>query len=739
MPSCYLLRLRLVSLLLFFFGQILLAITEENSASRIFFSRLNPSRSSAHVGQGQKRGTREKRLRQRCERRTFGAFLFPADKERAPQAAVGISPCAFCVELRSLGGSRGGLRLCGTTGRGVVSRREGGRGLWRSSLSATSLSSSSDSYRGDEEREEERRRRLSGKRPVFERTDFSEHLWESHRTVRRAACIRRTVSSPEGEGELAFTSTSSFPHKRNMRVWLVSDIHTDYSDNLSWISRLNPEEYHNDIILVPGDISDRWDTLLHTLRLLLERFAHVVFVPGNHDLWIARDNSKTRPSSRQFDTSVEKLRAILSECDRMGVITRPTRFTWRGAPPPEADPSADGSFWIVPLLSWYHSSFDEEPDVPFDVPAANKVVMDFPCCTWPDHLLGGRASSEASKELREGGGVKEGAEGGTETAKKKNPVEENEDDERSDDDERIAKFFDRLNDERMNESRKAVLERSSQARRGGDTLDNASGREGGESHMRVSAAPKGFDFETASSWWEIDSTVEPVISCSHFLPRQELLPEKRYLMFPNLPKAVGSKFLRSRVDSLKPDLHVFGHTHFGWDMEIEGIRYIQAALAYPHERARREMTLNLSPSSFPSGAHGEQPRPLLIWESGRFAEKYHPHWCVKYERHARDPANVDLAPWVAPHYERRQQLQQQRAQSVEAADRGVRSDGGREGAATTGRQREAASAESVEDQEEERRQRVREEEIEMHKELKKREEQIRRQRDEAAAEKQNST
>jgi hypothetical protein len=35
-------------------------------------------------------------------------------------------------------------------------------------------------------------------------------------------------------------------------------------------------------------------------------------------------------------------------------------------------------------------------------------------------------------------------------------------------------------------------------------------------------------------------------------------------------KAVGSDFLWRRLQSLQPDLHVFGHSHFAWDAELEG-------------------------------------------------------------------------------------------------------------------------------------------------------------------------
>jgi hypothetical protein len=50
----------------------------------------------------------------------------------------------------------------------------------------------------------------------------------------------------------------------------------------------------------------------------------------------------------------------------------------------------------------------------------------------------------------------------------------------------------------------------------------------------------------------------------HAVHRLELLPEKRFLFFPNLAKVVGSTMLGERVAQLRPDVHIFGHTHFGW-------------------------------------------------------------------------------------------------------------------------------------------------------------------------------
>lgn len=116
---------------------------------------------------------------------------------------------------------------------------------------------------------------------------------------------------------------------------------------------------------------------------------------------------------------------------------------------------------------------------------------------------------------------------------------------------------------------------------------------------------------------------------SHFLPREELLPEKRFLFIPSLPKASGSAFLGARVASLRPAMHCFGHTHFGWDMTLDnGTRYVQAALCNPSERLSRWHTLAI-------GAFGRDG-PLLIWSAGGgLVPKMTCRWSGFYEHHER--------------------------------------------------------------------------------------------------------
>lgn len=75
----------------------------------------------------------------------------------------------------------------------------------------------------------------------------------------------------------------------------------------------------------------------------------------------------------------------------------------------------------------------------------------------------------------------------------------------------------------------------------------------------------------------------PVISFSHFLPRPDLLPSIDFLHFKGLSKVAGSILLERQIRKLNSKIHVFGHSHINCDVQINGIRYLQRALAYPQE------------------------------------------------------------------------------------------------------------------------------------------------------------
>ncbi|DBB02386.1 TPA: hypothetical protein ACH3X3_011389 [Trebouxia sp. C0006] len=200
-----------------------------------------------------------------------------------------------------------------------------------------------------------------------------------------------------------------------------------------------------------------------------------------------------------------------------------------------------------------------------------------------------------------------------------------------------------------------------------------------------------FDKQNKTGWQELLQQRQgcDVISLAHFLPHQALLPEKRYLFYPNLAKAAGSEPLAHRLRALQPDVNIFGHTHFSWDATIEGIRHIQAPLCGPSERRRRPRSLTfeqLTPlgpmdrSSTIPNPPGFDPvkadwLPIQIYESdayksrmgkaGDAADRWQAlqhgymcpplgaHWSEYYSHHMREPDNVQMAPWVAGMYERR--------------------------------------------------------------------------------------
>uniref|UniRef100_A0A7S0B3H3 Uncharacterized protein n=1 Tax=Pyrodinium bahamense TaxID=73915 RepID=A0A7S0B3H3_9DINO len=130
-----------------------------------------------------------------------------------------------------------------------------------------------------------------------------------------------------------------------------------------------------------------------------------------------------------------------------------------------------------------------------------------------------------------------------------------------------------------------------------------------------------------------------VLTFSHFLPCLQVNPEKRYLYQPMLAKAVGSTYLKERVEKLRPDMHIFGHTHLGFDMVVDGVRFLQAPLAYPTERDARATTVAVG--QFPI----QDPRPCLVWDSiAGWVPPYRGAWSEYYIRYGRCPEVTNILP-----------------------------------------------------------------------------------------------
>ncbi len=120
-----------------------------------------------------------------------------------------------------------------------------------------------------------------------------------------------------------------------MRIFAISDVHVDYAENMDLLQALCGSGHLRDTLLLAGDATDDLARLARLLRVVRDRFAHVFFVTGNHELWVRRG---------QPGDSVAKFEKILRLCADLGVGTSPAKV--RSGP---ADPGA----WVVPLFSWY--------------------------------------------------------------------------------------------------------------------------------------------------------------------------------------------------------------------------------------------------------------------------------------------------------------------------------------------------------------------------------------------------
>ncbi|MBV8930798.1 MAG: metallophosphoesterase, partial [Mycobacteriaceae bacterium] len=67
-------------------------------------------------------------------------------------------------------------------------------------------------------------------------------------------------------------------------LWAVSDLHVGHTGNKPVTESLYPSS-PDDWLIVAGDVAERSDDIRWSLDLLRRRFAKVIWVPGNHELW----------------------------------------------------------------------------------------------------------------------------------------------------------------------------------------------------------------------------------------------------------------------------------------------------------------------------------------------------------------------------------------------------------------------------------------------------------------------
>jgi len=125
------------------------------------------------------------------------------------------------------------------------------------------------------------------------------------------------------------------------RLLAVSDLHVEHPQNRAAVEALRPGS-ECDWLIVGGDVADRPDQVEWALGLLRERFARVLWVPGNHELLCYEDEGPELRGARRYMQLVEA-------CRRLGVDTPEDPYpVWDGP---------GGPVSVVPLFLLYDYSF----------------------------------------------------------------------------------------------------------------------------------------------------------------------------------------------------------------------------------------------------------------------------------------------------------------------------------------------------------------------------------------------
>ncbi|OZM72978.1 metallophosphoesterase [Amycolatopsis antarctica] len=124
-------------------------------------------------------------------------------------------------------------------------------------------------------------------------------------------------------------------------LFATSDLHVTHDGNGPIVDEVVPES-PEDWLLVAGDVAERVSATVETLEVLRSRFATVVWVPGNHELWTtAKDPAQARGQARYEE--------LVRRCRDIGVLTPEDEFpVWEHGPRP---------LTIAPLFLLYDYSW----------------------------------------------------------------------------------------------------------------------------------------------------------------------------------------------------------------------------------------------------------------------------------------------------------------------------------------------------------------------------------------------
>ena len=91
----------------------------------------------------------------------------------------------------------------------------------------------------------------------------------------------------------------------------------------------------------------------------------------------------------------------------------------------------------------------------------------------------------------------------------------------------------------------------------------------------------------------IRSVKGKVISFSHFLPTEKLLPDLSYSKFKGLRYVSVCPGLMEQINQIGSFIHIYGHTHINRESFIGNTKYIQNAFRYPRERRNNKFEFKM--------------------------------------------------------------------------------------------------------------------------------------------------
>lgn len=106
----------------------------------------------------------------------------------------------------------------------------------------------------------------------------------------------------------------------NRRLLAISDLHVANRDNRDAVAEL--PRFGDDWLIVAGDVGETLDQLAWTLERLQRRFARILWVPGNHDLWV-RDDALAGEAKYRALVDVCRAHDVATPEDPYPVFERP--------------------------------------------------------------------------------------------------------------------------------------------------------------------------------------------------------------------------------------------------------------------------------------------------------------------------------------------------------------------------------------------------------------------------------